>query len=402
MRLQLTRTKARFCPRLAISACLTWAAISRAAEPKAPSSIDVKTQSELGAYTDSDHVSVLTPSVSAVVSDPTAGYSVGASYLVDVVTAASVDIVSTATPRWSEVRQAATTQGTYQPKQIGGTASVAVSSEPDYLSVTGGGALRLEVDRKRLVLGAGYAYSRDQAGRSGTSFSVYSLLLHRHLLQGSLAIVIDRSTELTFVLDSSLEYGRQEKPYRYLALFDAAVVRNVPNGAAIDQINALRLPGRVAERLPETRQRYALSARLANRGADRTFIAFERLYADSWGLMATTTDLRYAFDLGRRFSIHPDLRFHLQSGTSFWHRAYVGSVRSGVVEAPEYRSGDRELGPLLSGTVGLGADWLIGSPSEDPWILGAVAEETRTSYFDALFISKRYAEFAALTLEKTF
>ncbi|HEX7670339.1 MAG TPA: DUF3570 domain-containing protein, partial [Polyangiaceae bacterium] len=339
---------------------------------------------------------------SGAISDAASGYSVGASYLVDVVTAASVDIVSTATPRWTEVRQAAAAHGTYQPKQVGGTASVAVSSEPDYLSMTGGGGLTFELDRKRLLLGAGYAYSRDEAGRTGTPFSVYSLLLHRHLLQGSLTIVIDRSTELTFVLDSTLEYGRQEKPYRYLALFDRAVAPTVPNGAAIGTINALRLPGRVAERLPETRQRYSLSARLANRGARRTIIAFERLYADSWGLVATTTDLRYVFDLGSHFTLHPEVRFHLQSGTSFWRRAYVGSVGAGVVEAPEFRSGDRELGPLLSTTLGLGSDLLLGNPSGNPWVLGGVLEGTRTSYFDALFISKRYAEFLALTLEKTF
>jgi hypothetical protein len=405
MRLQLIR--ARPAVRHFGAACLvglvglTSAMRAPAAEPSA-STIDVKAQSEVGAYTDSDHVSVLTPSVSGAVSDATAGYSVGASYLVDVVTAASVDIVSTATPRWTEIRQAAAAQGTYQPKKIGGTASVAVSSEPDYLSLTAGGGTRFELDSKRLVLGAGYAYSRDEAGRTGTPFSVYSLLLHRHILQGSLAIVVNRSTELTFVLDSTLEYGRQEKPYRYLALFAAAVARAVPNGADIDTINAMRLPGRVAERLPETRQRYAFSTRLASRGASRTFIAFERFYADSWGLIATTTDLRYVFDLGSHFNLHPEARVHLQSGTTFWRRAYVGSVSAGLVQAPEYRSGDRELGPLLSATLGLGSDWLLGNPSDNPWVLGAVVEGTRTAYFDALFISKRYAEFLALTLEKTF
>jgi hypothetical protein len=412
MRLQLTSAKWRVArSRAAASACLTLAAASPAAEPSGATSspvraqssaIDVKTQAEVGAYTDSDNVSVLTPSVAVSATNPTAGYSVSATYLTDIVTAASVDIVSTATPRWSEVRQAATLQGTYQPKALGVTASAAVSSEPDYLSMTGGGALRLELDHKRLLLGAGYAFSRDEAGRSGTPFSVYSLLLHRHILQASLGIVLDRSNELTFILDSSLEYGNQEKPYRYLALFTASAAETIPNGAGIDQINALRLPGRVAERLPETRQRYAFTTRLGSRGAHRTFIALERLYADSWGLMATTTDLRYVFDLGSRFDIHPDLRVHLQSGASFWRRAYVGSVSSGVIEVPEYRAGDRELGPLLSETVGLGADWLLGSPARNPWILGAAFEETHTSYFDALFISKRYAEFVALTLEKTF
>jgi hypothetical protein len=60
---------------------------------------------QYGQYADTDHVFVETPSISAAVTNPTAGWSVGGQYLVDVVSAASVDIVSTASRRWQEVRQ---------------------------------------------------------------------------------------------------------------------------------------------------------------------------------------------------------------------------------------------------------------------------------------------------------
>ena len=57
-------------------------------------------------------------------------------------------------------------------------------------------------------------------------------------------------------------------------------------------VNALRLPGRVAEHLPDTRNRFAVSGRIAQRLAGSTFILTERLYGDDWGLKASTTDLR--------------------------------------------------------------------------------------------------------------
>src|SRR5262249_21480816 len=72
----------------------------------AESALSVRIGTELSGYHDSDHVDVVTPALSANIESPTGGWGVGATFLVDVVTAASVDIVATASPRWSEVRYA--------------------------------------------------------------------------------------------------------------------------------------------------------------------------------------------------------------------------------------------------------------------------------------------------------
>ncbi len=90
---------------------------------------------EMSAYTDTDNVTVFTPSVNASIENVTQGASIRGHYLVDVVSAASADIVSTASGRWTEVRQAGGLEGTYKPRETGFTVAGAMSSEPDYLSL---------------------------------------------------------------------------------------------------------------------------------------------------------------------------------------------------------------------------------------------------------------------------
>ena len=112
---------------------------------------DVRAVSELGAYADTDHVYVVTPSIAGSVKNPVTGLSIDAQYLVDVVSAASVDIVSTASRRWEEVRQAGSLAAGYKPGTFGVAANGSVSSEPDYLSWTAGGSVTQDLFDKNLT-----------------------------------------------------------------------------------------------------------------------------------------------------------------------------------------------------------------------------------------------------------
>ena len=388
---------------LVVTSALSCATFARSSVA-APSSLETKTSVETAFYTDSDHVTVVTPSVAATVKDVLSGWSAGGSYLVDVVSAASVDIVSTATPRWTEVRHAATLHGDYKPETIGGSVAGAVSIEPDYRSLTGGGAIVGELEDKTVVPRFSYNYSHDVAGRSGTPFSTYSLELNRHALNGELTLVLDRETVVTVDVDAVFEMGHQEKPYRYLPLFEPDVAASIPTGASGKLVNELRLPGRTAESVPTTRQRFAVSGRLAQRIADTTFILSERGYTDSWGLRASTTDLRVVFDVSRNLYLWPHARAHFQSGVSFWQRAYVGTIEAdGTLTVPSLRTGDREQSPLSSGALGGGARWNF-APGGDPSALALVfmAEGMITRYHDALFISQRTGVFSAVQFHAVF
>jgi hypothetical protein len=126
----------------------------------------------------------------------------------------------------------------------------------------------------------------------------------------------------------------------------------------------------------------------------------ERFYADDWGLRATTTDARYSLDLGRRLAIWPHLRFHAQTGVRFWHRAYEAERKpSGEWQLPAYRTGDRELGPLYTLTLGAGARLRLGSDVRTRFWLVLEADGAMTRYLDALFLLRRRALFSTLAFE---
>jgi hypothetical protein len=376
-------------------------ALAAPASGEAPreSPVHVATQGELAAYVDTDAVAVISPSLGAEVEDVLAGWTAQGSYLVDIVSAASVDIVSTASPSWLEVRQAATLGATARFDDVTAGLSGAASIEPDYRSLSLGTSATLDAMTKSVQVLGGYRFTHDTSGRAGTPFSVYALELDRHTLQAGGIFVLDRATELGLTGDVELESGRQEKPYRFIPLFTSGAARSIQPGESPEQVDALRLPGRTAERVPDSRQRVALSARLARRARTSTWIASERLYADSWGLYATTADARWVADASRRLSVWPHLRWHVQNGVDFWRLAYVGEIVDGSVTVPEHRTGDRELSPLWSATFGGGVRYDFGG--EDPRTLSAVLEleATYTDFLRALYIDDRWAAFGSLSLE---
>lgn len=372
-----------------------------AADSGEKAGVAAETRGELSGYTDTNAVSVWSPSVAATLKNPLAGWSASANYLVDVVSAASVDIVSTASRRWRETRQAASLSGTVKPKTFGVTAAGSVSREPDYLSLTGGASALVELSNKTVTPSLGYSYGHDTAGLTGTSFDVYALELDRHSVNAAVELVLDPNTLVTLVADGVFERGRQEKPYRFLPLFLPGV--QLPAGASVDQVNAVRLPGRIGERDPDARDRYAFTARLAQRLKGSTLVVSERLYGDDWGLKASTTDIRLLFDMSRRVFFWAHVRGHIQSGVSFYERLYLAAPSANGVVVPRYRTGDRELSPLASGTVGAGIRWFLGGGERhDAWSLLLHSDFTATSFSDALFIKSREALFSALQVEASF
>jgi hypothetical protein len=362
------------------------------------SAVDVRGSSEVAAYADTNHVYVVTPSIGAAAASPTGGWNIAARYLVDVVSAASVDIVSTASRRWEEVRHVATLDGQYHPNEWGVTGAANFSDEPDYVSVTGSGAVTRDLLDKNLSLLLGYSYRHDIIGRRDTSFDVFSRKLDIHGIKGGATILLSRSTILSIIGDLIFENGDPSKPYRFVPMF--APGTSVPLGASIDFVNATRLSARVLEQLPLSRTRYVLAGRLAHRWERSTLRLDERLYTDSWGLRTTTTDAQVIFDVGRRVEIGPHVRLHAQAPVDFWQRAYV--ARPGF-DFPAIRTGDRELGPLVSVTAG-GLFRYFGGPAGDvrAWILGFDLGATSTQYLDDLYITNRLSGIAALSVEVGF
>ena len=351
---------------------------------------------EVAGYTDSTHIHVASPSVAATVSDENAGWSVGGRYLVDAVSAASVDIVSTASQRWTELRHVGSAELSYKRGPASVTASGGVSHEPDYLSISSGMVFSLELLNKNLTPFFGARYGHDDVGRTGQPKDRWELL-QKGGLQAGATFVINRFMVASVQLDADFERGYLAKPYRYIPLFAPGTGQELPAGASPKLVDERRLDARPIDNLPRSRDRYALTGRLAGRVGRATLRIDERLYTDSWGLWASTTDSRVMVDAGRRWLLWPHLRFHTQSGADLWQRAYEAIAQAdGTLALPRYRSGDRELSRLDIVTGGFGVKLRLTQSIHSPWFLSWQLDAAYTHYLDALYITERWSLFSAL------
>jgi Protein of unknown function (DUF3570) len=189
-------------------------------------------------------------------------------------------------------------------------------------------------------------------------------------------------------------------------MFLSGIATLVPAGASVDLVNEYRLPMRPLEQLPLERNRYAIGIRFAHRFSSSTLRIEERLYYDSWQQVSTTTDFRYIIDFTRRLRVWPHLRFNAQNGADFYKLAYSATESANpniVVQIPTYRTDDRELSPLVTGTGGGGFRIALTAPeAKVQYGLSFQADVAYTQFFDALFVQNRTAGFGSVGFDAEF
>lgn len=379
--------------------------------PENKKNLVVKAGFETSVYTDTNAVNVFTPSINGSISSPTAGWNIGGSYLLDVVTAASPDIVSMASRAFRDRRHAATLGGGYKVGifnfQGGGNFSV----ENDYFSAGGNVAASADLRDKTLTPRIAYSYQHDLIGRTGLPWSLWPGSLDTMGFEGGLTMVLSAKTILLASGTLQTERGDQSKPYRFIPVFaadqfgGANPVLRLPAGASIDLVNAYRLPLKPREQLPTSRDRYALGLRFIHRMTPTATLRLEqRLYYDTWSLMATTTDARYVMDFGKRLRVWPHARLNAQTGVNFYQYPYTARLnQDGTIELPLFRTTDRELSPLVTVTVGGGARVaLTGPEAKTQFGISFAGDVMYTRFFQALYIGQRTAVYGTLGIDAEF
>jgi hypothetical protein len=371
--------------------------------PQKTRTLVVKIGTQLSGYTDTTHVDVWSPEIDGTVSSPTQGWNVGGHFLVDVVSAASPDIVSTASPPYKEQRYSAGLNGGYKYRLYTAQGQVNYSQEPDYVSRGGGLALSGELMDKLVTPRIGANYNHDSIGRGPNNFIS---TLDTTELEAGVTFVLSSTSLLLVSGTAQLERGDQSKPYRYVPLFDPVkVAPYIVPGASVDLVNQYRLPTRPTEQLPDARDRYAVGARFAHRFSGATLRLEERLYYDSWDLKATTTDARYVFDIGRHFLLWPHGRFNAQTGASFYQLAYSAGLdpATGQLVVPLYRTTDRELSPMVAVTGGGGAHYILSAPdAKTQFGVSLQADVMYAKYFNSLYITQRTAAYGTVGFDAEF
>ncbi len=359
---------------------------------------------ETSAYTDSTNVHVVTPAMNASIVSPTEGWNIGGSYLVDFTTAASPDIVSSASRSYKEVRHAVALGGGYKLGPVGLNGNGNVSSEPDYLSMTGGGALSVELGEKMVTPRIGFNYTRDRIGIRNTPFSQFERNLTTNEFEAGLTLVLSPTTLLVTGVTAQIERGENAKLYRYVPMFSPEIAARVTPGESVDAVNANRLPVRSREVVPRERDRFSAGARLNHRTGSGTVRVEERLYSDSWGIKASTTDVKYLHDLGAHLRVWPHLRVHAQTAASFYKLAYPASINAdGTLDVFQFRTSDRELSPMLSVTAGGGMRIALTSEGASTQYAVILSGEVMYSrYLKSLYIRSRAAVYGTLGFEADF
>lgn len=357
---------------------------------------------EISGYTDTLDVHVLSPAVRASVASPTQGWNVAASYLIDMVTAASPDVVATASRRFSDLRHDVVLGGGYKPGNFGAQVYGHYSTEKDYISRTIGLTGIGDFRDKSVTPSLGYALTWNTIGRAGTDYDVFAHDFYVHDFSLASTFLLGPASLFVAGAELQLEDGDQSKPYRYVPLFEPGVT--VPKGASEAEVNARRLPTKPLEQLPLDRQRLSLAGRYVQRiGGRSTLRLEERLYRDTWEIMATSTDVRWLVDI-RRFRVGPHLHFHAQTPAKFYRRIYGGILDAdGFASVPAFRTTDRELGPMFGVTLGgTGRVALTSAESKVQLGLFASADALYNHYLDALYVTDRLAGYGTFGIEGDF
>jgi hypothetical protein len=126
----------------------------------------------------------------------------------------------------------------------------------------------------------------------------------------------------------------------------------------------------------------------------------ERLYIDTWGLKASSTDIRWYLDASSRVRLGGHLRFHVQSAVDFWRLAYVAETTSQGLRVPSLRTEARELGALYTPTEGLDVRTTLDPMGRFALTFGGALSETK--FINQLFIDHRLGFTGTMLFEAEF
>ncbi len=326
-----------------------------------------------GIYEDTDATRIITTTAKVKVS-PIEQFYLGGHYLADVVSSASVDVVSAATERWEETRHEGQGMAGYRDSERAASASYIYSVENDWRSHTGSVALSHDAFDHQLTIGLSGAFGYNEVGRAD------DLSFDERMLTGTahLEVAIVASAEDVFGLTYSFNYvsGYQASPYRYVR-FEGGL-----SGATLA----------TGERVPDQRERNALAARWNRHLVGQTFLRTQaRAYLDNWGVMSGTVGTEIVQGLVEVLELGVFVRGYLQSGARFYRGAYT--------EERTYMTSDRELSPFVDAFGGLRFGFDVKEAGPFRSLRGDVkGTGFLFHYFDFPSLTDRYGVIAELGL----
>ena len=297
------------------------------------SAAEVTVSSKVQVYADTDQTVVVSPHVTGTVTLDTKT-ALSATYTEDIVSSASVDVRTTASPRIFDRRQEVDfgLGQTVASFQLG--ASYMHARERDYLSNGGSFSVSRELFQKNTTVSLRAGVMSNLVGRADDP------LYQAPMTDWSGDLALTQIFTPTTIVQLNATFARTNgmiaSPYRKVRV-------NVASGGA--EPSLLFLP----ENEPAERVRLAAAIGIKQALGDLVVLHGEyRLYRDTWEVLSHTADTRVLFDLSP-VTLRLRYRYYTQSRASFYQPTY-DALRL-------YLSSDRELSAFSSHLFGLKVEW---------------------------------------------
>jgi len=295
--------------------------------------------------------------------------SVVGNYYVDMVSSASIDVITTASP-YSEERKQWSLGADYLRGNTTMRVNYTSSEESDYDAETVSFSVSQDMFGDLTTLTLGYAVGDDLVGR--TDDPSFERNLDKQIYSIGLTQILTKNMISTLNFETITEEGFLNNPYRS--------VRYADSGSALGYSYEPEL-------YPNTRTSNALGLRARYFLPYRAAIEAEyRYFIDTWDIEGHTAALTYIHPWGD-FTFTGKFRYHTQTGAHFYSDLFSRS------EATNFRGRDKEISALQSYTFKLKAAYEILNDDGNDW--GFIKKAKVTASIDLLHVD--YDNFSDLT-----
>ncbi len=235
--------------------------------------------------------------------------------------------------------------------QLGGS----ISSESDYLSLSGDGTYQRDFNNKLSTLSLGLALTWDTIKPKGgtpeglSSNSAQTTTSpsqgefsgkHKTTLEAIVGWtqVLNRHTLLDFNYGLSYSQGYMTDPYKIIALVDS---QDIPQSY-------------IWEKRPGSRLKQTLTGRLVTAFGKNSWHLDYRYYQDSWGIQGQMLKTLYHYQMSEKLAWEPEVRYAVQTKADF----YYHSLPQGK-SLPEFASADFRLADMADTSYGLNAIYQV-------------------------------------------
>jgi len=265
--------------------------------------------------------------------------SVSASYYVDTISSASIDVITTgASPNgYSEKRTQWGVGADYLHGDTTMSLGYSTSKENDYQADTLNFGISQDVFGGLTTISLGYGSGSDTVGKRGDP--QFSEPVKRHSYRLGVTQVLTRNLIAGFSYEAVADEGFLNNPYRRVRYVDD----NEPQGYGLQ-----------AELYPETRGSNAAAIRAKYYLPYRAAVSGEyRYFTDDWGIQAHTVEVGYVQPFRSKWLFDFKYRFYTQSAADFYSDLFP------YANAQNFLARDKELSTFQSHGPHVGATYTI-------------------------------------------